>query len=102
MMFDKIKDIHKETISIFNTKDYLPIKLYKPWVTYFRQLKHLVLSIPPKIRLYHSKCQRDKQIQDLISISPEKMELEILPPDGNKKGSGVKVKPNIDDLLFSK
>lgn len=79
MMFNKIKDIHKETIAVFNSKDYLPIKLYKPWVMYYRQLKHLVLSIPPKIRLYQTKCMRDRQIQDLISISPEKEELEQLP-----------------------
>jgi hypothetical protein len=62
MMFDKVKEIHKETMVIFNRKEYLPIKLYKPWVLYFRQLKNLVQSISPKIHLFQIKCQRDRQL----------------------------------------
>ncbi len=51
MIFEKIKEIHRQTLKIFKEKEHLPIKFYKPWVTHFRQLKNLVLAIPGKLQL---------------------------------------------------
>jgi len=47
--------MHKETLKIFSEKDHLPLKFYKPWVVYFRQLKQLSIAIPQKINQHQNK-----------------------------------------------
>lgn len=64
--------MHQCTLKLFNEKDYLPVKLYKPWVTYFRQLKQISSNISNKIAINQSKQMREQQIKDLVDISPEK------------------------------
>ena len=54
----KVKEMHKETIKIFNEKEYLPLKFYKPWVVSFRQLKQITDIIPLKIHIQQSKQVR--------------------------------------------
>ena len=62
--------MHKDTLKMFSEKDHLPLKFYKPWVVYFRQLKQLAADIPQKISQHHNKKERFEQIQDLANISP--------------------------------
>ena len=64
--------MHQCTLKLFNEKDYLPVKLYKPWVTYFRQLKQISSNISHKIAINQSKQIREQQIKDLVDISPDK------------------------------
>jgi hypothetical protein len=95
--------MHKSTLFIFNEKDHLPLKFYKPWVTCYRQLKQLVTALPSQISLQQHKQVREQQIQDLVNISPEKAYPELTPkPDGSNIHSASKNRGRLDDLLFSK
>lgn len=96
--------MHQSTLKLFNEKDHLPIRLYKPWVTYFRQLKQITTNISQKINIYQSKHIRDQQIQDLLNISPDKKSIEIIAqPTLKEHQSASKNGGNnpLADLLFS-
>ena len=50
----KIKKYHHDILQRFKEKDYLPIKIYKPWVVYVKKLKQIIQLLPLKITLHQA------------------------------------------------
>ena len=75
----RIKDLHLEILkSISGNTEHLPIKVYKIWVSLYRRLKVIITTIPEKVDMHKFSYLREQQIQELLSISPDKNRL-ILP-----------------------
>ena len=97
--------MHRETIKLFNQKEHLPLKLYRPWVVYFRQLKELTVGIPTRIETLLARNMREQQLQDLTSISPDKKDSSVLirlNQPSYQSASKNRGDNRLDELLFSK
>jgi hypothetical protein len=89
----KIRQSHRNVLKQFSDDPQLPVRFYRPWVAQFRKLKEIMVVLPQRIAAQQQAIARERQINELVSISPER-------PKGEWEGRENKEK--LAELLFSK
>lgn len=88
----RIRQSHRSVLKQFSEDPQLPVRYYRPWVAQFRKLKEIMAVLPQRVAAMQQAVARERQINELVSISPERP----------KEWEGRENKEKLAELLFSK